>query len=134
MAPQAPFDLGHEVFRKPQVIEGLLEGLGGVLRLAAITCEALLGLQAAALSGFGLFFGASFGWGHGVLRCSVWDFCGCSLPKRTRHMPLASVRRRHCCVTRSQDFLLSFVTHVRYNIRPNGLANSHTVLLHAASA
>ena len=27
LTAQAPFDLGHEVFRKPQVIEGLVEGL-----------------------------------------------------------------------------------------------------------
>lgn len=64
-------------------MERLLQRLGGLLRLAAITCEALLCLQAAPVSGFGMFFGASFGWGHGVLRCAVWDFCGCSLPKRT---------------------------------------------------
>ena len=67
LAPQTPFDLGHEVFRQPQVIEGLLEGLGGVLRLAAITCEALLRFAVAALSGFGVFFGVSLAWGHGVL-------------------------------------------------------------------
>jgi len=35
LAVQAPFDLSHEVFRQPHVTEGLLEGLGGVLRLAA---------------------------------------------------------------------------------------------------
>ena len=62
-----------------------------MLRLAAITCEALLGLQAAPVSGFRMFFGASCGWGHGVLRCSVWDLCGCSLLKRMRYIPLASV-------------------------------------------
>src|SRR5918992_2797638 len=87
LAAQAPFDLGHEVFRQPQVIEGLPESLGGVLRLAAVTFKALPRCEAAAVSGFGMFFGASFGWGHGVLRCFVGDFCGCSLPKRTRHMP-----------------------------------------------
>src|SRR5918992_356277 len=87
LAAQAPFDLGHEVFRQPQVIEGLPESLGGVLRLAAVTFKALPRCEAAAVSGFGMFFGASFGWGHSVLRCSVGDFCGCSLPKRTRHMP-----------------------------------------------
>jgi hypothetical protein len=45
----------------------LLEGLGGVLRLAAVTCEALLCLQVAPVSGFSLFFGVSFRWGHAVL-------------------------------------------------------------------
>ena len=38
-------------------MEGLLQGLGGVLCLAAITCEALLGFEIATLSGFDVFFG-----------------------------------------------------------------------------
>jgi hypothetical protein len=42
LAVQAPCDLGHEVFRKPQLVEGLMEGLGGVLRLTALTFQALL--------------------------------------------------------------------------------------------
>jgi hypothetical protein len=42
-------------------MEGLLQDLRGMLRLAAVTCEALLGLQAAPASGFRMFFGASFG-------------------------------------------------------------------------
>jgi hypothetical protein len=60
LAPQTPFDLGHEVVRQPQGIKGLLEGLSRLLRL-----------QAAPVSGFGMFFGASFGWGHGALLCTV---------------------------------------------------------------
>jgi hypothetical protein len=56
LAAQAPIDLGHEVFRQPQVIKGLLEGLGGVLRLAAVTFKALPRCEAAAVSGFGMFF------------------------------------------------------------------------------
>jgi hypothetical protein len=67
---QAPFDLGHQGFRKPQGIEGLLEGLGGPLRLTAVACEALLRCAATALSGFGVFFDISFGCGHRVLRCA----------------------------------------------------------------
>ena len=76
MAAQAAFDLGHEVFRQPQVIEGLLEGLGGVLRLAAVALQALLRFEAAALSGFGLFFGVSLRGRHSALLCSVRCFCG----------------------------------------------------------
>ena len=68
MATQAPFDLGHEVFRKPQVIKGLLEGLGSVLCLVALPCEAFLRMQATALSGFALLFSISCAWGHG---CSL---------------------------------------------------------------
>jgi hypothetical protein len=82
LAAQAPFDLGHEVFRKPQVIEGLLEGLGGVLRLAAIPCEALVRFAITAPSGFGVLFGNSYAWGHGVLLCSVRIYAGGSMPKR----------------------------------------------------
>jgi hypothetical protein len=61
LAVQAPFDLGHEVFRESQVIEGLLEGLGGVLRLAAIPCEALVRFETTTPSGFGVFLCTSFG-------------------------------------------------------------------------
>jgi hypothetical protein len=67
----------------PQVIEGLLEGLSGLLGLAAITCEALLRCEAAALSGFGLFFRGSFAWGHDVLLCFVRIYAGGSLSKHS---------------------------------------------------
>jgi len=67
LAAQAPLDLGHEVFRKPQVIEGLLEGLRGVLRLTRSRREAFVRFAITALSGFGIFLCASCGWGHGVL-------------------------------------------------------------------
>jgi hypothetical protein len=76
LAAQTPFDLGHEVFRQPQVIEGLLEGFGGMLRLAAITCEALLRFEAAALCGFGPLFGVSLRERHGALLRFVWVFRG----------------------------------------------------------
>jgi hypothetical protein len=72
LTPQTPLDLGHEVFKQPQVIEGLLEGLGGLLRLAAVSCEALVRMAITAPSAFGMFFCASFGWGHGELLCIVW--------------------------------------------------------------
>jgi hypothetical protein len=76
LTPYAPFDLGYEVFRKPQGIKGLLEGLGGVLRLAAIMCEALVHCAITTPSGFGAFFGTSCGWGHGALLCTVWILDG----------------------------------------------------------
>jgi hypothetical protein len=51
-------------------MESLLQDLGGVLCLAAITCEALLRCAVAACAGFGMLFGVSVVWGHGVfLRC-----------------------------------------------------------------
>ena len=67
MAAQAPFDFGHEVFRKPQVIEGLLEGRGGLLRLAAVALEAFSGSTAPALYRFRLSFMILSGMAHGVL-------------------------------------------------------------------
>jgi hypothetical protein len=73
---QAPFDLGHEVFRQSQIIEGLLEGLGSVLRLAAVACEALLRFVITASSGFGVLFGVSFVLGHGVLLYFVRVYAG----------------------------------------------------------
>jgi hypothetical protein len=76
LASQAPCDLGYEVFRQPQVIEGLVEGLGGVLRLAAVALQALPRFEAAALSGFSLFFGVSLRGRHSALLCSVRCFCG----------------------------------------------------------
>jgi hypothetical protein len=93
LTAQTPFDLGHEVVRNPQVIERLLEGLSSVLRLTAVTCEALLYLLAAPVSGFGMFFGASCGCGHRVLQWAVWAFG----------------------ITCFQDFVLSFVTSLGYN-------------------
>jgi hypothetical protein len=48
----------------------LLEGFGGVLRLAAVTRKALLRCEAAACAGFGVFGGVSCAGGHGAfLRC-----------------------------------------------------------------
>jgi hypothetical protein len=38
-----------------------LEGLGGVLRLAAIPCEALVRFETTTPSGFGVFLCTSFG-------------------------------------------------------------------------
>jgi hypothetical protein len=71
LAAQTAFKLGHEVFRQPQISEGLLEGFGGLLCLAAITCEAFLRCAATTRSDFGLFLGVSCGEGHSVLLCSV---------------------------------------------------------------
>jgi hypothetical protein len=76
LTPQTPFNLGYEVFREAQVMEGLLQDRSGVLRLEAVTLKALSRLEAAALSGFGLFFGVSCGGRHGALLCSIWVFCG----------------------------------------------------------
>src|SRR5262245_38855940 len=63
LTPQPPFNLGDEVFRKPQVIEGLLEGLSGPLRLAAVVRKALLRGAISAASGFGVFFHGPCAWG-----------------------------------------------------------------------
>ena len=48
-----------------------MEGFDRLLRLALITLKALLRVQAAALSGFGVLFGVSFKGGPGVLLQTV---------------------------------------------------------------
>jgi hypothetical protein len=57
--------------RQPQVIEGLLEGLGSVLRLATIACEALLRCATATLSGFRVFSDGLIRGSHGALLDAV---------------------------------------------------------------
>src|SRR4029434_6858551 len=93
-------------------MEALLERLGGLLRLTAVTLQALLGFQVATLAGFGVFFGVSFAADHGVLLHSLWVLGGCRLPRRPWSMPLRVCEH---CVTLSQDFLLFFGNYVRYN-------------------
>jgi hypothetical protein len=53
-------------------MEGLLQALGSLLRLEAVTIEALLRFEATTVSGFGVLFGVSFHGGHGALLRSVW--------------------------------------------------------------
>jgi hypothetical protein len=67
LTSQAAFNLGHQVFGETQIMQSLFEGLDGMLRLAAITCEALLRCAAATLSGFRVFFDVSCSGGHSVL-------------------------------------------------------------------
>ena len=43
-------------------MESLLQDLGGVLRLAAVTLQVLLRFKTATLSGFGLFFSIIVAW------------------------------------------------------------------------
>jgi hypothetical protein len=127
LTAQTPFDLGHKVARKPQALKGLLEGLSSLLCLAAITCEALLGLQAAPVSGFDMFFGTSFGWGHRVLRCSVWGLYGCRLSQCMRHMSLASVQEASPLLHALPGLPAFFQRPCAVYIRPYGFAKFHTV-------
>ena len=64
-------------------MERLLQGLGGVLRLAAVTLQALLCFAVTTLAGFGVFLSRIVACGHGALLRCMWVLCGCSLPKRT---------------------------------------------------
>src|SRR5215471_20631443 len=93
-------------------MERLLQGLRGLLRLTAVTLQALLGLQVATLAGFGVLFGVSFAADHGVLLHSLWGLGGCRLPRRPWFMPLRVCEH---CVTLAEDFLLFFGNYVRYN-------------------
>src|SRR5262249_58296674 len=89
--------------------------------------KALLHGETAALSGFGLSFRGSFAWGHGALLRCMRAFCGGSLPKRTSHMPLTSVRVECSLCTAHPVLPAFFCRPCAVYIRPNGLANSHTV-------
>jgi hypothetical protein len=67
LAPQAPFNLGYQVFGKAQVMERLLQGLRGLLRLTAVALEAFSGCTAPALYRFRLSFMILSGTAHGML-------------------------------------------------------------------
>ena len=107
-------------------MKSLHQDRGGVLCLAAITCEALLRLQATALSGFGLFFGVSFRWGNNALLELCASVVVAVCPSAHAICPLALVRTGSPCVTCPQDFLLSFINYMRYK-GPNSFAHSYTV-------
>jgi hypothetical protein len=93
LLPEAPFDLGQQVCGETQVLECLLQDLGSVLGLAAITCKALLCGAAATLPDFALFFRVSFRWGHaGLLKAKPSCFllstiCGIHTPERLCQFP-----------------------------------------------
>jgi hypothetical protein len=76
-------DTSRLIYGEAQGTQGLLQYLGGVLRLAVITCKALLRFEATPLSGFRAFFDVWCRGGHGALLDSVWVFGHCSLPKGT---------------------------------------------------
>src|SRR5262244_3530156 len=59
LATQAPFNLGYQVFGEAQVMERLLQGLRGLLRLTAVARQALLRGAITAALGFGVVFGVS---------------------------------------------------------------------------
>jgi len=67
LAPQTPFDLGDQVFGEPQVLQSLLKGLSGLVRLVAVALEALSGSMTPALYRFHLSFMILSGMIHGVL-------------------------------------------------------------------
>jgi hypothetical protein len=108
-------------------MEGLLQDLSGVLRLAAITCEALLGCEAATLSDFRVFFDGSGHGGHGALLASVGSVAVAVRPSTRARCPRASVST--VSLLRHALFALpAFFCHLSaVYIRPSGLTNSHTV-------
>jgi hypothetical protein len=67
LAAQAACNFSHQVFGEAQVLERLLQDLGGILRLAAITLQTLLRSESTTLSGFGVAFLIGFGINHDVL-------------------------------------------------------------------
>ena len=75
---------------------------------AAVTREALVSFEAAALSGFDVVLCASCGWGHGALLCIMW-----LVWNGVQVAASVMVRAAPRYVTRSQDDLLSLVNHLR---------------------
>jgi hypothetical protein len=68
-----------------------LEGLCGVLRLAAIPREALLRCAATTLSGFHMFFDIACGGGHATLLLVCGSVAVAVCPRACDTSPLASV-------------------------------------------
>ena len=96
-------------------MESLLQDLGGVLRLAAITCEALVCFEAAACAGCRVLLGVSCAWGHGALLCSVRVFAvEVCTSAHDKGPPSTSARVGLLFAMRCQRFLLSSVNHLRY--------------------
>jgi hypothetical protein len=74
-------------------MESLLQDRGGVLRLSAVTSEALPCCEAAA-SGIGVCVRVSCAWGHGEIRRAVGGCGGCGLHQRTtRALPARLCKR-----------------------------------------
>jgi hypothetical protein len=66
LAAQAAFDLGDQVIGQAHVVEGLVESVDIALSLSSLALMAFFGVQAASGDRFDVFFGVSFGRGHGV--------------------------------------------------------------------
>ena len=133
-----PVEIRHVKLRRGllgyrrKTVERLLEGLGSALRLAAVTCETFLGLQATALSGFDQFFGVSFRWGHEVLLDAVRVCGGGRLS--TCHTPLALVQTEATSASRAPRtacFLFSTSCGIHTSERSDEFPHR---LLHVASA
>jgi hypothetical protein len=118
-------------FRRPSCRGGPRHGAPApqpwphMLRLAAIMCEALLCCAAATLAGFRVSLDVSYGGRHRALLDSVMLWWGEAAQAHVLRV------RRHLCVTRSRDFLLSFVTPMRYTCPEQPCQFPHC-LLHAA--
>jgi hypothetical protein len=109
-------------------MKSLLQGVGSLLPVEAVTLWALPCYEAAALSGFRLLFDVSCGARHSVLLDSVGVFGGRSAPKRTfceNGFSSAVHAPRTSC------FLLSTMCGIHTPERPYQFPHR---ILHAASA
>ena len=104
-------------------MEGLLQDLRGMLRLAAITLKALLGFEVATLSGFRMFFDISCGGGHTALLFVCGSVAVAVCPRACDTSPLASVGT----VSPLSVLAAFFCEPCAVYMHPHGLANSHTV-------
>jgi hypothetical protein len=84
---------GIWIFWQTQVIEGLLQDLGGLLRLSVVALEAFSGGTAAALSGFRLFFGLLCALGHGVFLDMLCESVAVAVCPRARSVRMMSPPR-----------------------------------------
>jgi hypothetical protein len=90
-------------------MERLLQGLRCLLRLTAVTLQALLRVAVATLSGFGLSFRVSLRERHGALLRCVWVLYGCSLPQRMRPRPSRHVWQRASTLRNALPALSAFL-------------------------
>jgi hypothetical protein len=73
LTAQAAFDLEDQLIGQTQVVEGLMEGVDIALCFELLAFVAFFGVETAAMFGFGLFSGVSFGKEHGVFLRIVWE-------------------------------------------------------------
>jgi len=113
-------------------MESLLQDLGGVLRLAAVTLQALLRFETASCLALACFFAYRClgDMVHSFVSC---ESCAVDVCTSTRDIcPRVSGSVQCPSVTHSPHFLLSFIHYMRYTCTQTAFPFPHR-LLHTAS-